>query len=135
VAWKAFGYNFILFQAGISSVPKELVEASQVDGADGITFWWKMILPLISPTILFIIISTMSMAAEYVYTPIDILTGGGPNNASTNLIYEIYRQSFAYFRVGFASAIAISVFVLFFLLMLFQVYLTKKVFSYDDQAQ
>ena len=60
-------------------------------------------LPLLSPTIFLIFISTLSMATEYVFTPIHVLTGGGPVNASTNIVFEIWRQAFRWFRVGYSS--------------------------------
>ena len=73
------------------------------------------------------------MATEYVFTPVHVLTGGGPVNATTNIVFEIWRQAFRWFRVGYSSAIAISVFVVFLVLMIIQMVLSEKVVSYDER--
>ena len=133
VGWKAFGYNMLLLLAGLGGISGEVIDACKVDGADGFGLWLYVILPLLSPTIFFILISTLSMATEYVFTPIHVLTGGGPVNASTNIVFETWRQAFRWFRVGYSSAIAIAVFLIFFVLMIFQMWLSEKVVSYDER--
>ncbi len=133
VTWKAFGYNLLLIMAGLTGIPDTVLDAARVDGATSFKLWFYIILPLISPTLLFVFIFTLSMSAEYVFTPIHVLTGGGPQNATTNLMFEIWRQAFQWFRVGTSSAIAIIVFIIFSVLMLLRNAISKKVTTYGEK--
>lgn len=133
VAWKSMGYNMVLISAAIGSVPSEIKEAAELDGAVGGKLWRHVILPLIAPTIVFVFIMTMSMAAEYVFTPIHVMTGGGPQGVTTNIVFEIYRQAFLWFRIGMSSTYAIIVFVVFGLLLAIQGFITRKVVSYEER--
>lgn len=126
VVWKSFGYNFLLILAGLTSIPDSLIDAAKVDGATGFKLWYYIIIPLLKPTILFVFVFTLSMSAEYVFTPIHVLTGGGPQNSTTNLMFEIWRQAFRWFRVGSSSAIAIIIFLIFSLLMLLRTLITRN---------
>lgn len=128
VVWKAFGYNFLLILAGLVSIPDSIVDSARVDGASGFKLWYYIMLPLMAPTILFVLVFTLSMSAEYVFTPIHVLTGGGPMNASTNLMFEIWRQAFKWFRVGTSSAVAVIIFLIFSFLMLLRT-LVKRIDS------
>lgn len=133
VAWKAFGYNFLLLTAGLAGVPKEVVEAARVDGAEGFALWRFVLVPLMGPTIVFVLSSTLVMSAEYVFTPIHMLTEGGPINSTTNIVFEVWRQAFRWFRVGYSSAIAIVVFLMFLLITTVQMLLSERVVSYDER--
>ena len=133
VTWKAFGYSFLLIMAGLTGIPNSVLDAARVDGATGFKLWFRIILPLISPTLLFVFVFTLSMSAEYVFTPIHVLTGGGPQNATTNLMFEIWRQAFHWFRVGTSSAVAIIVFIIFTVLMLLRNVISKRMISYDER--
>jgi sn-glycerol 3-phosphate transport system permease protein len=133
VAWKAFGYNMLLFISGFGTISRELIDAARVDGAAGFRLWRFVVLPLLAPTTVFVILSTLAMAAEYVFTPIHVLTGGGPVNASTNIVFEIYRQAFRFFRVGYASSVAIVVFLLFLIVTVVQMRISEKIVSYEER--
>ena len=133
VAWKSLGYNMVLLSAAIGAVPSEVKEAAELDGAVGGKLWRFIILPLISPTILFVFIMTMSMAAEYVFTPIHVMTGGGPQGVTTNIVFEIYRQAFLWFRIGMSSTYAVIVFIIFGLLLAVQGFVSKRVVSYEER--
>ena len=133
VAWKAFGYNMILLFAATSSISKELIEAAKIDGTSEIKLWWYIILPLIAPTIFFVMIFTMTMAAEYVFTPIHILTGGGPVDATTNLVFEIWRQAFSWFRVGLSATTATVVLIIFAILLAIKLFISERLISYEKR--
>lgn len=133
VAWKAFGYNFLLLTAGLSGIPHEVVEAARVDGADGIALWRYILLPLLGPTMVFVLSATLLMSAEYVFTPVHMLTEGGPVNATTNIVFEIWRQAFRWFRVGYSSAIALVVFILFLVITTVQMLVSERVVSYEER--
>lgn len=93
MSWFSMGLIIMLFMAALDSVPKEVLEASDIDGVN----WWQKIirmqLPLISPTIFFIIV-TQSIAALKEFTVINVLTEGGPNSATTTLTIELYNLAF-----------------------------------------
>ncbi len=110
-AWKTFGYNFVIFMAGLLSVPRELVEAARIDGAGEWHTFRHITWPLLTPTTLFVVLTTLMLAPQYLFIPTQILTQGGPNQASNNLGYIIWEQGFEVFRVGNASAIAVAIFV------------------------
>jgi sn-glycerol 3-phosphate transport system permease protein len=133
VAWKAFGYNMMLFIAGLGTIPRELIDAARVDGAEGWRLWRFVVLPLLGPTVVFVLFATLAMATEYVFTPIHVLTGGGPTDASTNIVFEIWRQAFRWFRVGYASAIAVTVFLVFLAITVVQMLGSERVVSYEER--
>jgi len=133
VAWKAFGYNLLLLMAGFGNIPKTVMDAARVDGAVGVKLWWYIILPLISPTTLFVLIFTLSMSSEYIFTPIHVLTVGGPRSATTNLVFEVWRQAFRWFRVGTSSALAILVLIIFSALTILVMVISNKVVSYEER--
>jgi len=89
------------------------------------TIFWQIILPLTSPTALFVFIMTITFGLSYVFTPINILTQGGPTQASTNIIYLIYQYGFDYFQTGRAAATAIVTLVIFMVLVVIQKKLEK----------
>jgi len=112
-AWKTFGYNFVIFVAGLLAIPQELVEAARIDGANEWHTFRHVTWPLLAPTTLFVVLTTLMLSPQYLFIPTQILTQGGPNRASNNLGYIIWEQGFEVFRVGHASAIAVVIFVAF----------------------
>lgn len=126
-AWRAFGYNFIVFLGAVVEVPQEMIEAARLEKASDWTVFWQIILPMTSPTALFVFIMTITFGLSYVFTPINILTQGGPTQASTNIIYLIYQYGFDYFQTGRAAATAIVTLVIFMVLVVIQKKLEKRV--------
>lgn len=126
-AWRSFGYNLIVFLGAVLDVPRDLIEAAKLEKASDWTIFWKIILPMTSPTALFVFITTITSGLSYVFTPINILTQGGPTQASTNIIYLIYQYGFDYFQTGRAAATAIVTFVIFMILVVIQKRLERKV--------
>ncbi len=102
--WKILGFNVLLYLAGLASINRDLIEAMRIDGAGDGVILRHLIVPLLSPTIFFVLISTMVFAVQQVFTPIDVMTQGGPANATTNLFYIAYQYTFESFNIGFASA-------------------------------
>ncbi|MDI9521512.1 MAG: sugar ABC transporter permease [Bacillota bacterium] len=111
--WKFMGSNMILFIAGLVTISDEYIEASKIDGANGWETFWHIKWPLLSPTTIYITTTSVIFAAERAFTPINILTNGGPGNSTTNLSHAIYLFGFQYFNIGLASATAIFTSVLF----------------------
>lgn len=111
--WGAIGEGAIIFLAGLQAVSRSYYEAAEVDGAGEWTKFWRITLPLITPSIFFqLIIATINafQAFEFIY----VLTRGGPNGATTTLVYSIYRNGFDFFRMGFASAQALVLALIIF---------------------
>lgn len=125
--WRGFGYNLIVFLGAIVEVPVELIEAAKLEKASNWKIFWKIVFPLTSPTALYVFIITFVMGLQYVFTPIQMITKGGPNMASTNLVYLIYQYSFQFFQTGRAAAVAIISLIIFLLVLLLQNRLNKKV--------
>ncbi|GHV55798.1 ABC transporter permease [Spirochaetia bacterium] len=114
--WKFMGAHLILFYAGLLGISREYIEAATIDGASVWQVFWKIKWPLLSPTTIYIIVTSVIFAAERAFTPINILTKGGPANTSTNLSFAIYRFGFEYFNIGLASAAAIFTSILFLII-------------------
>ena len=106
-AWKIFGYNLILLLAGILEVPAELIESAKIDKLSNFQIFIYIVLPMTSSTALYVSIMTVVYGLQQVFVPINVLTQGGPNNGSTNLVYSIYQYAFTFFQTGRASALAI----------------------------
>ena len=123
--WKLIGYNMIIFLSGLSAINQEVLEAAKIDGANSWQTFKKVTVPLLSPTIFFVIVIT-SISSFQVFDLIYIMTEGGPNNSTMVLVYSIYKYAFEFFDVGKASAIAYILFAIIFILVLFQWKLRKK---------
>jgi len=129
--WKAFGYNLVLFFAGLASIPKEYTEAAEIDGASSWALFWKIKWPLLSPTTFFALVTTVIYAAERAFIPINILTKGGPYNTTTNLSYAIYVFGFNFFDAGLASAAATLTFAIFVIVTALQVRYLERLVHYE----
>ena len=110
--WKNFGYNMIIFVAGLQSVPEELYEAAKIDGAGAIRQFRHITIPSLAPTFLFVGIITaigyLQLFAEpYVMTP-----EGGPLNSTLSVVMLMYREGFRWWTLGYAAAIAAVLFVI-----------------------
>lgn len=132
VAWKTFGYNFVLFLAGLLAIPTDLVEAARLDGATEEALFRRVIWPLLAPTTIFILVTTLIQAPQIVVIPTQILTEGGPNERSNSLGFLVWQQGFELFRVGLASAIAVVVFLLFLALAVAQFRLLERGVHYEQ---
>jgi ABC-type sugar transport system permease subunit len=114
--WKFMGSHLILFYAGLMGISREYIEAAIIDGASGWQTFWRIKWPLLSPTTIYIVITSVIFAAERAFIPINILTKGGPANTSTNLSFVIYRFGFEYFNIGLTCAAAIFTSIFFFII-------------------
>ena len=112
--WKNFGYNMLIFVAGIESVPEELYEAAAIDGAGPLKRFLHVTLPGLAPTFLFVGVTTMIGYFQLFAEPY-VMTQGGPLRATTSLVLLMYEEGFRWWRMGMAAAIA---FVLFAIMLL-----------------
>ena len=101
----AFGNMALIFLAGLQGVPKELLEAAQIDGASAVRRLWHITLPQVSPIILFNLITGM-IAAVQAFDAAYVMTNGGPNNATLFYVFYLYTKAFSQAQLGYASALA-----------------------------
>jgi sn-glycerol 3-phosphate transport system permease protein len=119
--WKILGYNILFFLAGLKNIPHEVLEAASLDGAGAWRRFWRMVLPLLTPTILFLLIMNTLYAFFETFGLIDITTQGGPGRATEILIYRLYLDGFrSASRIGLASAQSIFMLVIVAALTLIQ---------------
>lgn len=123
--WKDVGFSAVLFMAGLQGIPEVLYEAAKIDGASQFQTFWKITLPLLSPTTFFVIVINV-ISSFQVFDQAYVLTGGGPGNATNTLVYYIYNNAFQWFKMGYASAIAWVLFAIIFLATFIQFKYQKK---------
>ncbi len=123
--WKLIGYNMIIFLSGFSSLNTQMFEAAKIDGADNLRIFFKITLPLISPTIFFVLVVT-TISSFQVFDLIYLMTQGGPDGSTNILVYWLYKNAFEFFEIGKASAIAYILFILILSLTMIQWKLRKK---------
>jgi sn-glycerol 3-phosphate transport system permease protein len=128
--WKTFGFNFVIYTAGLLAIPAELYQAARVDGASDAQLFRHITLPLLAPTTLFVLLTTFVLGPQNLFIPTQILTQGGPNEASNNVGYLVYQLGFEYFRVGYASAAAMLIFLVFLVLTAVQFLLAERRIHY-----
>jgi multiple sugar transport system permease protein len=103
----------VIFLAGLQGIPQELYEAAEVDGAGAWHKLWRITVPLMTPTIFFNLIMSL-VAAFQAFNNAFIMTNGGPNNATLLYMLHLYNNAFRYFRMGYASAMAVMLFAVVF---------------------
>ena len=128
--WGQLGSGMIIFLAGLQSIPESYYEAAKVDGANGLQRHLRITLPLITPSLFFYLIITMIDAFQ-TFESIYIMTRGGPANATTTIVYYIYRNAFRNFKMGYASAQAVVFFLIVMVLTLIYWRLQEKWVYYD----
>lgn len=109
--WKSFGHEMLLYVSGLKSIDRGLYEAASIDGANRRQKLFHITLPLLSPITLFLVVVGIISSFQS-FALIKMMTGGGPNNASNVLVYQLYQEAFQYFSVGKAAAISMVLFVL-----------------------
>lgn len=119
IIWRWTGLTSIYFLAGLQSIPKELYEAAQLDGADALRQFWYVTLPQLRPVILFVSIIVM-IGSMQIFDEPQILTGGGPANASLSVVQYLYTRGINQVRFGYASTIGVTLFAAIFILSLIQ---------------
>jgi len=108
--WKSVGQNMVLFLAGLQNLPEEVFEASLVDGANRRQTLFYITLPLLKPTILFVMIMLV-IGAVNTFTPVYVMTRGGPADITRVLSMMLYQEAFAFYRMGKASAMSVLMFL------------------------
>ncbi|WP_152363296.1 carbohydrate ABC transporter permease [Microlunatus speluncae] len=123
--WHTIGYTFVIMLAGLQTVPAQLTEAARVDGATRWQVFWNVTVPMMSPTLFFATVITF-IGAFQIFDPMKIITNGGPDNSTKSIVMYLYEQGFQAFQVGYASAIALLVFVVIMLVTALQFWLSRR---------
>jgi multiple sugar transport system permease protein len=123
--WRNIGFTFILFLGGMSNVSQEVLDAADVDGAQGLRRLWYVIIPLLSPTILFAVVTGVIGALQVFEEPF-IMTRGGPGNASRTAVMVLYESAFKNIEFGYASAMAVVLFLIILAMTLAQMWMSRR---------
>jgi multiple sugar transport system permease protein len=109
--WKHFGYNMVIFLAGLTAIPQHLYDAAKVDGANAWQRFVHITLPMLSPTTLVVMVISV-ISSFQVFDQALVMTNGGPGTSTTTLVLHIYKAGFQSYKMGYASAIALVLFVI-----------------------
>jgi len=109
--WKTFGYFMLVYLAALQALPQAVLEAARLDGARPWDRFWSITWPLLRPTTWFAVVIAMILSFQ-AFDFVNIMTQGGPSNATNLLVFYIYQHGFEYFRLGFAAASAVAMFAL-----------------------
>ena len=120
--WRAIGYGMMIYLAAMLGIPQDYYEAAKLDGGNGRQIFLKITLPLLSPTTLFLLVTTF-LSSMKVFQSVDILTSGGPYRSTEVFVYKIYQYAMVDFRMDRASVIAL----VFFVMLLIVTALTMKI--------
>jgi multiple sugar transport system permease protein len=127
--WSNVGYSVMIYTSAIQSLPKDVYEAADVDGASEIRKFFKITVPFLTPTTFFLVITTFITSFQ-VFAPIQIMTRGGPGTSTHVLVYYIYTSAFTFYRMGYASAMSWILFLILFAITMVEWRGQKKWVSY-----
>ena len=123
--WKNFGYNMLIFIAGLQAIPEELYEAAELDGARAVRRFWHVSLPMLAPTFFFVGVVTMIGYFQLFAEPY-VMTLGGPLRSTTSLVLLMYEEGFRWWRMGVAASVAFILFVLILGWTFLQLWLERR---------
>jgi multiple sugar transport system permease protein len=123
--WKNFGYNMIIFLAGLQAIPPDLYEAARIDGASAWRQFRHITLPMLKPTMLMVGILTVSGYFQLFAEPY-VMTEGGPLQSTVSVLYLMYDEGFKWWNLGSASAVAFLLFLLMFAVTVLMVKLSQR---------
>ncbi len=124
--WKNFGYNMLIFIAGLQNIPEDLYEAAHLDGASWRQQFIEITLPMLKPTTVFIVMITIIGYFQLFAEPY-VMTQGGPLNSTTSIVLLMYEQGFRWWSMGYAAAIAFVLFIIILFFTLLQMLLQRRV--------
>jgi ABC-type sugar transport system permease subunit len=123
--WSGIGYDMVLFLAALKNISLEIYDAALVDGANSYQIFWRITFPLVSPTTFFLLITGFINVLK-AFDIVRIMTEGGPLNSSNVVVHFLYQNAFQWFRTGYASALALILFVFIMFITLIQNRLSKR---------
>ncbi len=117
--WWAFGFPMLVFLAGLQNIPESVYEAARIDGAGPVQTFFRITLPLLMPVLLFVLV-TQFIAHMQVFGQPYIMTRGGPGNESKTVMFYLYQTAWSFFRMGYASAMAVAIAAIMIVVTLIQ---------------
>jgi multiple sugar transport system permease protein len=117
--WHSVGFTFIVLLAGLQVIPQHLYEAARIDGANPLRMLRSITLPLLSPSLFFVIVISF-IGAFQLFEPVNIITKGGPGNTTESIVQYIYEKGFVQFHIGYAATLGVLVMVTLLLATLIQ---------------
>lgn len=130
--WKFVGNPFLYYVIGLQNIPKNLYEAAEIDGANSFQSFFRITLPMLTPTIFFVLVITLIGAIQIFDEPY-LITGGGPGDASRTISLYIYELAFQNHTMGYASMVSLSLFVIILAVTILQFRLSNRWVSYDQE--
>ncbi|MBZ0297725.1 MAG: sugar ABC transporter permease, partial [Anaerolineae bacterium] len=117
--WKGLGFQMVIWLAGLQAIPEELYEAASIDGASGSQRFRFVTLPLLAPTTFFLTVTGI-IGSFQVFSPVYVITNGGPRGATDVVVYRIYLRAFEAFDMGYAAAQSWVLFLVIFVVTVAQ---------------
>ena len=128
--WRNLGYAVVIYLAGLQAIPRELYEAARVDGAGAWSRFRNVTLPQLSPVTFFLLVTTI-LSSMQAFDIIQVMTEGGPLDATKTMVYQVYDEAFVRFRIGDASTVATVLFFMLLILTLLQVRFIERRVHYN----
>ncbi|MFD1601060.1 carbohydrate ABC transporter permease [Halobellus rarus] len=128
--WKQLGYNIIFMVASLNNIPETLTESAKLDGVGHLKMLYRVYVPLMSPTLVFLVVMNTIYAFFQTFPLVDLMTSGGPNEATNLLIFKLYRDAFEFSNLGLASAESVVLFAIVAILMYVQLRLSESYTTY-----
>ena len=124
-SWATIGYDMVIFLAALQGIPNHLYEAATVDGASKGQILRKIVVPLMSSTIFFVLVTNTITSLQIFAEPF-IMTQGGPANSTLTIVYYLYQKGFQRFQMGYGASLAWIVFALIFIITIIQFRVSKR---------
>jgi len=132
LTWKIFGYNFIVLLGGISGIPEDVIESAKLDKIPLHKIFLNIVMPMSSAVGVYVFVMTIVQGLQFGFIPISILTEGGPNWHSSNLIYQAYHEAFVVFDTGRGAAFSVLTLILFAFLLWLEFKFVEKGTYYEN---
>ncbi|MBK0421738.1 sugar ABC transporter permease [Leucobacter sp. CSA2] len=132
VGWQMLGFGVLVVSAGLAGISPDYAQAAATDGARGGQITWRITLPLLSPSLVFLALMTILLSAQWTFPIIDLATQGGPSGSSTNIYYLLYQFGFKNFDAGLSAAAGTLFFIGFGLIALLFVELSERLSFHDN---
>jgi multiple sugar transport system permease protein len=130
--WKFVGNPFLYYLIGLQNIPRTLYEAAEIDGANRFQSFYRITVPMLTPTIFFVLVITLIGAIQIFDEPY-LITGGGPGDASRTVSLYIYELAFQYKTMGYASTVSLGLFVIILAITILQFRLSSRWVYYDQE--
>jgi len=123
--WQSVGYYMVIFVAGLQGISPSYYEAARIDGASGLRCFFKITIPMLTPTLFFVLITSVINSFQN-FTLVNVMTQGGPGTSTMVLVYYVYRMVIKYSKVGYACAVSVVLFIILFIITAIQLGTQKK---------